>query len=71
MLGGDCYWGRNGWLIGGSIDGLDVGETTADQTQTRLALDGIEQGMSHEVIDLRGSGEDDRVENDNFQSCLP
>ena len=26
--------------------------------------------MGHEVIDLRGSGKDDRVENDNFQSCL-
>ena len=26
--------------------------------------------MGHEVIDLRSSGEDDRVEDDNFQSCL-
>ena len=70
MLGRDCYGGRNGWLMGGSIDRLDVGKTTADQAQTGFSLDGIEQGVGHEVIDLCGSGEDDRVENDNLQSRL-
>ena len=33
---------RDDTLIGGGIDGLDVGETAADQTQTGLALYGIE-----------------------------